>query len=108
MSKEADNFITKISKEWTDKGLLIEGGWKVLEYVWLQGVSDVQRAEMRKAYFFGAQHLFASCLNIMDPGQEVTGADLKRMCLIHEELEAFTRSFKQDVISRSQSNQRNN
>jgi len=44
---------------------------------------------MRKAFFMGAQHLYASIMGILEPGAEPTDKDLDRMGLIHNELEAF-------------------
>lgn len=84
----------KIAAEWTDKGKLIEGGWMV--HVATSGLltaPDLQRREMRKAFFLGAQHLYAAIMGIMDPGEEPTDKDMKRMGQIHEELEAFRRSL---------------
>jgi hypothetical protein len=49
----------------------------------------IQISEMRKAYFFGAQHLFASVLNMLDPGSDPTDKDLRRMDLLEQELKAF-------------------
>jgi hypothetical protein len=86
--------IDKILAEWADKGKIIEGGW--MAYVATSGLEtapEVQRVEMRKAYMLGAQHLFASIMGILDPGSEPTEKDLKRMDLIHNELEAFRRSL---------------
>lgn len=84
----------KILAEWADKGKIIEGGW--MAYVATSGLEsapELQRKEMRKAYMLGAQHLFASIMGILDPGSEPTAKDLKRMDLIHNELEAFRRSL---------------
>lgn len=86
--------IDKILAEWADKGKIVEGGWAA--YVATSGLEtapDIQRKEMRKAYMLGAQHLFASIMGILDPGAEPTEKDLKRMDLIHNELEAFRRSL---------------
>lgn len=86
--------IDKILAEWSDKGKLIEGGWWA--YVATSGLETapkLQRTEMRKAYMLGAQHLFASIMGILDPGAEPTEKDLKRMDLIHRELDAFRRSL---------------
>lgn len=86
--------IDKILAEWADKGKIIEGGW--VAYVATSGLDtapELQRKEMRKAYMLGAQHLFASIMGILDPGSEPTAKDLKRMDLIHTELEAFRRSL---------------
>jgi hypothetical protein len=86
--------IDKILAEWADKGKIIEGGWAA--YVATSGLEtapEIQRREMRKAYMLGAQHLFTSIMGILDPGSEPTEKDLKRMDLIHNELEAFRRSL---------------
>ena len=85
--------LDKIVADWTDKGKLIEGGFAAFVAVELKGVPDEQIRELRKAYMLGAQHLFASIMGILDPGNDPTERDMKRMNLIHEELEAFRRSL---------------
>jgi hypothetical protein len=87
---------TAITKELAAKGMIIEGGWRA--YVILGGLenaSQVQRDETRKAYYAGAQHLFASILSVLDPGEDTTDADMKRMSLINEELDRWVQSMKQ-------------
>jgi hypothetical protein len=89
-----NSVIDKILAEWADKGKIVEGGW--VAYVATSGLDtapELQRKEMRKAYMLGAQHLFASIMGILDPGSEPTAKDLKRMDLIHQELDAFRRSL---------------
>lgn len=85
--------IDKITAEWADKGKIIEGGFAAFVEVSLKNAPEEQVREMRKAYMLGAQHLFASIMGILDPGTEPTDRDLKRMDLIHEELESFRRSL---------------
>jgi len=81
-------------KSWADKGRIVEGGWQAMILVaGLQGCSDVQLAEMRKAFMMGAQHLFTSLMVILDPGSQPTKRDLRRMESIHNELEAFRKSL---------------
>ncbi len=91
----ADN----LTRELADRGQIIEGGWKALEILSLQGVSDVQRSEMRKAYFLGAQHLWASMMGILDPapGVEPTELDMERFTKIDAELEKFVEEMKGTV-----------
>lgn len=87
--------IDKIIAEWADRGKLIEGGWQA--YIAFGSAvalaSDQHLRDMRKAYMLGAQHLFASVVMMLDPGAEPTERDMKRMSMIHEELEAFRRSL---------------
>jgi len=66
--KMAREIADALTRECADRGQIIEGGWKAMELLMLKDASDIQRSEMRKAYFFGAQHLFASIMNILEPG----------------------------------------
>jgi len=90
--------IRKMAKELTEKlsrdGLIIEGGWRGFEVLFLQQASELQQVEMRKAFFAGAQHLFSSIMQILDPSTEPTEKDLHRMDSIHRELERFTLELK--------------
>lgn len=87
-----------LTRECIDRGQIIEGGWKAMEILMLKGASKIQRTEMRKAYFFGAQHLFASIMGILEPGDiEPTELDMERMTKINEELEKFVEDMKGTV-----------
>lgn len=86
--------LTELSKVLTDQGKIIEAGWTGYRMGVLPGdCSQVQIDETRLAFFAGAQHLFASMMSILDPGAEPTENDLKRMDLIHEELNQFSASL---------------
>jgi len=93
--KEAERQIAEaLTRECIDRGQIIEGGWKALELLMLKTASDIQRSEMRKAYYFGAQHLWASIMNILEPGAEPTELDLERMTKINEELNRFIEEMR--------------
>jgi hypothetical protein len=88
--------IDRVTKEFADKGKIIEGGWTAFWLLELKGrASNDQVREMRKAYFLGAQHLYASIMSFMDEGSEPTDGDLSRMAKIDRELAAFIRSIMQ-------------
>lgn len=79
--------LTKIA---TDKGHVVELGWIAMRlHVIPADASDTQLSEMRKAFFLGAEHVWASIMTILDPGAEPTEKDMRRMDLINRELEAF-------------------
>lgn len=92
-SPERQATIDAITKHWADKGKIIEGGWWAFHSTALRAAPDDQIREMRKAYMLGAQHLWASVMSVLDPGQEPTEDDLRRMTLINDELETFRRSL---------------
>lgn len=79
------------------QGLLIEAGWVALRLAAVPADAPaVQLEEMRMAFFAGAQHLFGSLMTLFDPdGDEVpTEADLERMSLVANELDAFVAELK--------------
>lgn len=95
--------IQKLTEHLTDNGKIIEGGWLGLRLAAIPpNASDIQVREMRKAFFAGAQHLFASIMSILDPGSEPTEKDLQRMTLIHEELAAFVKELRAEVMGAKQ------
>ena len=55
---------------------------------------------MRYAFMAGSQHLFASIMSILDPGDEPTEKDLKRMDLIAAELEVFRKEMEAELPTR--------
>ena len=90
--------IAKMMAQLTDEGRLIEAGWMSMKCMALPpDASEMQIHEMRKAFFAGAQHLFASILSILDTGSEATGKDIERMANIHQELENFCDELKNEM-----------
>lgn len=89
-----DEAINAITKRLVDQGLLIEAGWQTLRAMSVSPrASQIQINEMRNAFFAGAQHLFASVLGILDPEEEITDNDMRRMDAIAKELQNFYNEF---------------
>lgn len=87
--------IERLTKELVDKGKLIEAGWVSMRIAC--GLIDApadQLREMRMAFFGGAQHLMGSIMNFLEPGEEPTDKDMKRMDAIHAELQEFIKDFE--------------
>lgn len=88
-------YLEALTRRLADDGKLIEAGWVALRLSAIPlDASAVQLSEMRLAFMSGAQHLFASIMGMLDPGSDETPADLRRMDLINQELEAFTEELK--------------
>jgi hypothetical protein len=88
--KKISAIAEEIAKRMSDEGKLIEAGWVSLRMLAIpDDAPQVQVDEMRMAFMAGAQHLFHSIIGILDPGEEPTDRDLKRMELINAELMAF-------------------
>lgn len=87
-------FLRSLERELVDKGKLIEAGWIGLRLAAIPEDADrTQLESMKEAFFAGAQHLFASIMDILEDDREPTEADLKRMDLINAELDGFIRDF---------------
>lgn len=88
MTKQFDDLVNGVAKKLADDGKLIEAGWVGLKLAAIPGdAPQAQVDEMRLAFMAGAQHLFASIMGILDPGDEPTDADLRKMDLIAAELD---------------------
>src|SRR4029077_20806120 len=84
----------KITKHFIDQGLLIEAGWQTLKMMSVPpNAPQIQIDEMRNAFFAGGQHIFSSIITILDPEEEVTEADIRRMDAIEKELQNFYKEF---------------
>ncbi len=95
-------FLERLSRDLTDQGKLIEAGWVGLRIAAMDpNAPAIQLQEMRKAFFAGAQHLFASIMTIMEEGSEPTEADLNRMSLISDELESFGHDLAREIHGRA-------
>ena len=79
-----------LTKELTERGKLVEAGFAVFaSCVIAKDAPPVQLSEMRLAFMAGAEHVFSSIMNMLDEGAEPTDADLRRMDLIHKEIEEW-------------------
>lgn len=91
------DLVDHLTKKLIDDGKIIEAGWHGLRIAAIPpNASQTQLNEMRKAFFAGAQHLFASIVNVLDPGTEPTDKDLDRMNSIHAELTEFITQLKEE------------
>lgn len=96
--EEIERIATEVSKRLADEGKLIEAGWTGYRMLVLPpDAPQIQIDECRTAFMAGAQHLFGSIMNILDPGEQETEADLRKMDLIDRELRAFAREMAMRV-----------
>ncbi len=92
---ETDDKVKWLTKKLLDQGKLLEAGFLGLRYAAIpKEASETQLTELRMAFFAGAQHLFGSLMNALDPGTEPTDADMRRMGNLHKELTQFLAEFK--------------
>ena len=85
----------EICRRLVDDGRLVEAGFEAMRYMSISKDAPARQVEeMRLAFFAGAQHVFASILSMLEPGQEATDKDLARMSQISAELEDFILLYK--------------
>jgi hypothetical protein len=95
--KELKQLVNDLAKKLIDQGKIIEAGWLGLKIMAIPPTaSEVQLTEMRKAFFAGAHHLFASIMIMLEPGQEATKKDMDRLDMIHRELESFVKELNRE------------
>src|SRR4051812_32352609 len=82
--KVTPEHVEAMTKGLIEKGKLIEAGWVGLASVAYPNITEQQYEMLRQAFFGGAQHLFASIMNVLDPDENPTEADMQRMNAIHE------------------------
>jgi hypothetical protein len=98
MSAMRDRLLSEMTKQLADEGRLIEVGWVGLMQLAIpENAPPVQIREMRMAFMAGAQHLFASIMAVLEPGDhEATETDMRRIELIAAELDAFRAELMRD------------
>jgi hypothetical protein len=87
----------KLTKDLVDQGMLIEAGWLACRTMTLpRNAPSHQIDDCRIMFFAGAQHLFGCIMSgdgIMEPGDEPTEADERRVGSIQDELNRFITEF---------------
>lgn len=97
-NEPSPELISDLTKQLLSEGKLIEAGWQELRELTLShNAPEIQVKEMRKSFFAGAQHLFASIMTILDPEAEPTDDDMRRMQSIHEELDGFAVELRSEL-----------
>jgi hypothetical protein len=92
-------FLNRLTAELTDQGKLIEAGWVSMRIACdLETAPPDQLHQMRMAFFAGAQHLLGAMCSFLEEGTEPTDKDMKRMDMIHKELNTFIAEFARDHI----------
>jgi hypothetical protein len=88
-------YLEQLSKLLADDGRLIEAGWVGMRLLVVPlDAPAIQLNDLRYAFMAGAYHLFSSIMTVLDPGAEETDADLRRMALIHQELDTFRKELE--------------
>lgn len=72
----------------------IEAGWTGYALTIPKTATQAQIDETKMAFFAGADHLYCSIMNTLDPGVEETPDDMRKMKQIHNELERFRKRLK--------------
>jgi len=92
---DTNELIDRITKEWANRGLVIEGGWQAFRLTAIpKNAHEIQLREMKVAYYAGCQHLFACMMSTLDEQEEPTPEDLRRVELIHKELDRWVNELK--------------
>jgi len=95
MNNKRRELIEAITREIIDEGRIIEAGFAFYKIAVMNpNAGTDQIIETRRAFFAGAQHLFACIMSVLEPGSEPTDNDMHRITQIHEELNRFIVELK--------------
>lgn len=95
MKKHIQDEITAFANKAVDNKLLIDTGFLGFRMAVLPlNAAPAQVEAMRAAFFAGASHVFSTIINMLDPGEEATEQDFKRLDNIQAELEKFMSDFE--------------
>lgn len=104
-TKMINDFAQQLVEEAAKQGKLILAGWLALKLQAARGGATKQQLEnLRMAYYAGAEHLFSSLMNIMDPNEEITNADMEKMGLISNELQAWREEVQKELADMEKAN----
>ena len=84
----------ELTKGLIDQGKLIEAGFLIYDKLFLSDVSPAARDLARVTFMAGAEHVFASIMSSLDPGDDPTPADLDRLDSIDTELKSWRNVFE--------------
>ncbi len=74
----------------------IENEWrKFVALVMPPNAPEIQRKEMKRAFYAGSEAFLRVTLDVLEPGPEPTENDMRRMELISEELKQFATDVKE-------------
>jgi hypothetical protein len=94
----AERIAIELTKKLADEGKLIEAGWIGFRmHVIPPDAPPIQIDECRMAFMAGSQHLFHSIMHILDPDEEPTSEDMRKMDLIDKELRAFAAEVEKRI-----------
>ena len=82
----------------------IDKGWEGYKALLPKDASDVQIKETRQAFFGGAAVLFEALMRTLDPCEEPTDADMKKMSDIQRELNEFGRKLDSRYLGTKRQN----
>jgi len=94
VTKISNEHFDNLAQSLADEGKLVEAGWVAMFSTTLKDADPVQIAEMRKAYFAGAQHLFSSIIGLVDESAGPSDQDIRRMDSISEELKYWVEEIR--------------
>ena len=98
--EQIDEVVDQLTRELMNQGKLVEAGFTLFAAkVIPKDASQVQRDEMLLAFMAGAQHVFSSMINALDPSaDEPTDADFRRMDLLNQELEQWAAWLSERIM----------
>lgn len=98
-----------IANDLINNGQLIEAGFETFRIATIPANAPAaQHHDMRMAFMAGAQHLYGSIMNALDPGSEPTDADMRRLHMIDSELREIGKNILKELDKNASPIKKNN
>lgn len=87
--------IERLVRDKADRTDLIETLWTAFAYHVEIPTGGTQWVESRRCFFAGARTVFEALMFMMEPGDDATAGDLRRMDRLWDELQRFDMDMRQ-------------
>jgi hypothetical protein len=87
-----DRAALELTQKLANEGKLIEAGFAAYVMVNKIDIADPALPRLRDAFMSASEHLWSSIMAALDPGDDATPADMRRMDAIQAELDAWRKA----------------
>jgi len=87
-------YAQRLAQELIDQGRIMEAGWQSLKVLSISPQAPaVQIQEMRNVFYAGASWLLDQMLKMLEPGEDPSEADERRMKQLQQELDSYWKNY---------------
>lgn len=89
-----DELASNLVKGLFETGKPVEAGWQIYRLFFLKLPFHEPSYDLQEAFFVGAEYTFNSMISALDPGEEPTEDDMRRMELLKAEIDQISSTLQ--------------